>query len=243
MEVMLGEAEMHSEALFSWLKVMSHVTFILKGQKEKGQDSCSWWISPLAAGCVLGPRCSKGWWQEHHSHLMSLKDHCLPHSELLHLLYSIWTLHSTMEDLVTTNGILNQATIVSSTSSTYQTCLFRGIEYQEPPLGLWSISPIFGCKLERAAGWCSSCYSACVTAKACVTPLVLWKHAFVRGEVCWSPLRTMAVTDSLEYLVPIKAWSQVSDALSKYIWGSYIKSCLYSKENELRARPSPICHM
>lgn len=42
MEVMLGEAEMHSEALFPWLKVMSHVTFILKGQKEQGEDCCSW---------------------------------------------------------------------------------------------------------------------------------------------------------------------------------------------------------
>lgn len=35
MEVMLGEAEMHSEALFPWLKVMSHVTFILKGQRTR----------------------------------------------------------------------------------------------------------------------------------------------------------------------------------------------------------------
>lgn len=103
-----------------------------------------------------------------------------------------------------------------------ETCLVRGSEGQEPPLSLWSISPIFDCKLERAAWWCISCYPARVTAKACVTPLVLWKHAFVRGEACWAPLRTMAhlaVTDSLEYLVSIKAWSQVSDALSKYIYG------------------------
>lgn len=35
---MLGEAEMHSEAAFAWSKVMSRVTFILKGQKEEGED-------------------------------------------------------------------------------------------------------------------------------------------------------------------------------------------------------------
>lgn len=42
LEVILGEAEMHSEALFAWSKVMSCATFIPKGQKEEGEDSCSW---------------------------------------------------------------------------------------------------------------------------------------------------------------------------------------------------------
>lgn len=51
---MLGEAEMHSEAAFAWSKVMSRVTFILKGQKEEGEDHRFQWIFPLAAGCVLG---------------------------------------------------------------------------------------------------------------------------------------------------------------------------------------------
>lgn len=59
---MLGEAETLSEAASAWSKGMSHVTFTLKGQKEEDEDSCSLWIFPLAAGCVMGPWCSQGCW-------------------------------------------------------------------------------------------------------------------------------------------------------------------------------------
>lgn len=53
-------------------------------------------------------------------------------------------------------------------------------------------------------------------------------------------MRTMAylaVNDILAYLVPIKTSPQVSDALDKYTQGSYIKSSLYGKENEIRTTP------
>lgn len=237
---MSGEAEMNSEALFAWSKVMSHVTFILKGQKEEGEDSCSWWISPLAAAVSWGrdaPRAGGRsttaiWWVWRTIPFLT-QSYCIffnlsgPSTPLWRTGHNSWSTRPGHHRFQHVRHLLRPA--------------LRGSEYQEPHW-VWSISPIFYCKLERADWGCISCYSACVTAEARVMPLMLWKHASVRGEVCWSPLRTMAhftVTDSLEYLVPIKAWSQVSDGLSKYIWGSYIKSCLYSKKNELRARPSP----
>lgn len=238
---MSGEAEMHSEALFAWSKVMSHVTFILKGQKGEGEDCSSRWISPLASAvswCWDAPRAGGRsttaiWWVWRTIPFLT-QSYCIffhlsgPSAPLWRTGHNPWNTRASHHQFQPIRHLPRPA-------------CWRGSEPQEPPpmMSVEHQAHLWLQTGESSLLLCLTCYSACVTAEACVTPLMLWKHPFVRGEVCWSPQRTMAhlaVTDSPEYLVPIKAWSQVSDALSG---GSYIKSCLYSMENELRARPSP----